>query len=134
MARPAFSISGASVLLPIPVTYLSWLVLSGSVDDQVSSEVLTWLWIPALAMMDLAIASTALHLLVSDLSRSSAAPAPLLLVVMVWPFLELTDALSYIIDNGMTWGLSMHEPLVTCIVASLLSALVWISAVLIPDY
>ena len=134
MARPAFSISGASILLPIPVTYLSWLVLSGSVDEPVSSEVLTWLWIPALAMMDLAIASTALHLLVSDLSRSSAAPAPLLLVVMVWPFLELTDALSSIIDNGMTWGLSIHEPLVTCIVASLLSALVWLSAVLIPDY
>ncbi len=134
MARPAFSISGASILLPIPVTYLSWLVLSGSVDEQVSSEVLTWLWIPALAMMDLAIASTALHLLVSDLSRSSAAPAPLLLIVMVWPFLELTDALSSIIDSGMTWGLSIHEPLVTCIVASLLSALVWLSAVLIPDY
>ena len=134
MARPAFSISGASIVLPIPVTYLSWLVLSGSVDGQVSSEVLTWLWIPALAMVDLAIASTALHLLVSDLSRSSAAPAPLLLVVMVWPFLELTDALSSIIDNGMTWGLSIHDPLVTCIVASLLSALVWLSAVLIPDY
>ena len=134
MARPAFSISGASVLLPIPVTYISWYVLSGSVDGQVSSEVLAWLWIPALAMVDLAIASTALHLLVSDLSRSSAAPAPLLLVVMVWPFLELTDALSSIIDNGMTWGLSIHDPLVTCIVASLISALVWLSAVLIPDY
>jgi hypothetical protein len=55
-------------------------------------------------------------------------------VVMVWPFLELTDALSSIIDNGMTWDLSIHNPLVTCIVASLLSALVWLSAVLIPDY
>ena len=134
MARPAFSITGASLILPIPVTYLSWFVLSGSVDAQVSSEVLAWLWIPALAMMDLAIASTALHLLVSDLSRSSAAPAPLLLVVMVWPFLELTDALSSIIDNGMTWGTSIHEPLVTCIVASVISALVWLSAILIPDY
>ena len=134
MARPAFSITGASIILPIPVTYLSWFVLSGSVDSQVSSEVLVWLWIPALAMMDLAIGSTALHLLVSDLSRSSAAPAPLLLVVMVWPFLELTDALSSIIDNGMTWGTSIHEPLVTCIVASVISALVWLSAILIPDY
>ena len=134
MARPAFTITGASMILPIPVTYLSWFVLSGSVDDQVSSEVLRWLWIPALAMVDLAIASTALHLLVSNLSRSSAAPAPLLLVVMVWPFLELTDALSSIIDNGMSWGLSIHEPLVTCIVASIISALVWLSAVMIPDY
>jgi len=134
MARPAFSISAASILLPIPITYLSWFILSGSVDDQVSSEVMMWLWIPALAMTDLAIASTALHLLVSDLSRSSVAPAPLLLVIMVWPFLELTDALSSIIDDGMTWGLSIHEPLVTCIVASLISALVWLAAVLIPDY
>jgi hypothetical protein len=134
MARPAFTITGASILLPIPVTYLSWFVLSGSVDDQVSSEVILWLWIPALAMMDLAIAATALHLLVADLSRSSAAPAPLLLVVLVWPFLELTDALSSIIDEGMTWGLSIHEPLVTCIVASLISALLWLAAVMIPDY
>ena len=134
MARPAFSITGSSILLPIPVTYLSWFVLSGSVDDQVSSEVILWLWIPALVMMDLAIAATALHLLVADLSRSSAAPAPLLLVVLVWPFLELTDALSSIIDEGVTWGLSIHEPLVTCIVASLISALVWLAAVMIPDY
>ncbi|MCH1591406.1 MAG: hypothetical protein L7R66_00260, partial [Candidatus Thalassarchaeaceae archaeon] len=134
MARPAFSISGAAVLLPIPITYLSWFVLSGSVDTEVSSEVLRWLWIPALAMMDLAIAATALHLLVADLSRSSAAPAPLLLVVLVWPFLELIDALSMIIDGGMTWGLSIHEPLVTCIAASLISALVWLAAVMIPDY
>jgi len=134
MARPAFTITGASILLPIPVTYLSWFVLSGSIDDQVSSEVILWLWIPALAMMDLAIAATALHLLVADLSRSSAAPAPLLLVVLVWPFLELTDALSSIIDEGMTWGLSIHEPLVTCIVASLISALLWLAAVMIPDY
>ncbi|HIG33570.1 MAG TPA: ABC transporter ATP-binding protein [Candidatus Poseidoniales archaeon] len=134
MSRPAFSITGASILLPIPVTYLSWFVLSGSVDDQVSSEVILWLWIPALAMMDLAIAATALHLLVADLSRSSAAPVPLLLVVLVWPFLELTDALSSIIDEGMTWGLSIHEPLVNCIVASLISALVWLAAVMIPDY
>lgn len=134
MARPAFSITGASILLPIPLTYLSWFILSGSVDDQVFSEVMMWLWIPAFAMIDLAIAATALHLLVSDLSRSSMAPAPLLLVVLVWPFLELTDALSSIIDDGMTWGLSIHEPLVTCILASLISALVWLAAVLIPDY
>ena len=93
-----------------------------------------WLWIPSLAMLDLAIAATALHLMVSDLSRSAAAPAPLLLVVLIWPFLELTDALSMIIDNGMTFGLSISDPIPTCLVASLISALVWLSAVLIPDY
>ncbi len=134
MARPALSITGASLLLPIPITYLSWMVLSGTFNGGESEDVVLWLWIPALALMDLAIAATALHLLVADLSRSSAAPSPLILVVLVWPFLELTDALSSILDQGMTWGLSIHDPLVTCIVASLISALVWLAAVLIPDY
>ena len=133
MARPALSITAASIIFPVPLTYFSWIILSGSFDEQVSSETILWLWIPAIVMADVAIAATALHLLVSDLSRSSAAPSPLLLVVLVWPFLELTDALSTIIDDGMSWGLSIHDPLVTCIVASLISALVWLSAVLIPD-
>ena len=134
MARPAYSITGASILLPIPITYLSWLVLSGSVDSETSSEVLKWLSVPSLALMDVAIAATALHLLVSDLSRSSAAPVPLLLVVLVWPFLELTAALSTIIDHGMSFGLAINDPIPTCLIASLISALVWLSAVLIPDY
>ena len=134
MARPAYSISGASIFLPIPITYISWFVLSGSVDSEISSEVLKWLWIPSLALLDLAIAATALHILVSDLSRSNAAPAPLLLVVLVWPFLELTDALSSIIDQGMTFGLAINDPIPTCLIASLISALVWLAAILIPDY
>lgn len=134
MARPALSISGASILLPIPITYLSWAVLSGTFNVAESEDVTIWLWIPALALMDLAIAATALHLLVADLSRSSSAPAPLILVVLVWPFLELTDALSSIMDNGMVWSLSIHDPIVSCIVASLISALVWLAAVMIPDY
>ncbi|MBF92809.1 MAG: hypothetical protein CMB78_03440 [Euryarchaeota archaeon] len=134
MARPAFSISGASIFLPIPITYISWFVLSGSVDSEISSEVLKWLWIPSLALLDLAIAATALHLLVSDLSRSNAAPAPLLLVVLIWPFLEMTDALSSIIDQGMTFGLAINDPIPTCLIASLISALVWLAAILIPDY
>jgi len=133
MTRPANSIAGASLLLPIPLTYLSWFVLGGSVDPDVSTEVLKWLWIPALSMLDLAVAATALHLLVSDLSRSSAVPASLLLVVLVWPFLELTDALSMIMDNGMTLSLGLHDPITTCLIASLTSALIWLVAVLIPD-
>ena len=134
MSRPAYSITGASLVLPIPITYLSWIVLSGSVDSEVSSEVLRWLWIPSLALLDLAIAATALHLLVHDLSRSSASPTPLLLLVLVWPFLELTDALSMIIDQGMTFGFEINDPIPTCLIASLISALVWLAAVLIPDY
>ncbi len=134
IARPALSITGASILLPIPITYLSWVVLSGTFNGGEYEDVAIWLWIPALALMDLAIAATALHLLVSDLSRSSSAPAPLILIVLVWPFLELTDALSSIMDNGMSWSLSVHDPVVSCIIASLISALVWLAAVMIPDY
>jgi len=134
MARPAYSISGASMVLPIPLAYLSWAVLAGSVEVETYSEVLVWLWLPALAMLDLAVAATSLHLLVSDLSRSSAAPAPLLLLVLVWPFLELTEALAMIIDGGMSFSLSIHEPIMTCLIASIISALVWLAAVLIPDY
>ena len=134
MARPAYSITAASIILPIPVSYLSWMILSTAVDPETSMEVLKWLWVPSLALLDLAIASTALHIMVADLSRSSAAPASLLLVVLVWPFLELTDALSSIIDNGMTFGLTINDPLPTCLIASLISALVWLTAVIIPDY
>jgi len=134
MARPAYSIGGASIILPIPLVYLSWLVLAGSVDSETSSEVLWWLWLPALSMLDLAVAATSLHLLVSDLSRSSAVPVPLLLVVLVWPFLELTDALATIIDEGMEFSLTLQDPIITCLIASLISALVWLGAVLIPDY
>ena len=79
-------------------------------------------------------AATSLHLLVSDLSRSSAVPAPLLLIVLVWPFLELTDALAAIIDGGMEFSLTLQDPIITCLIASLISALVWLGAVLIPDY
>ena len=134
LARPAVSITGASILLPIPITYLAWAVLSETFDGGEYEDVAIWLWIPALAIMDLAIAATALHLLVSDLSRSSSAPAPLILIVLVWPFLELTDALSSIMENGMTWSLSVHDPVVSCVVASLISASVWLAAVMIPDY
>ena len=95
---------------------------------------LWWIWLPALSMLDLAVAATALHIMVGDLSRASAAPAPLLLVVLVWPFLELTDALSTIIDEGMQFSLEIHNPIVTCLIASLISALVWLGAVLIPEY
>ena len=134
MARPAYSITAASIFLPIPVSYVSWMIMSTAIDSETSMEVLKWLWVPSLALLDLAIASTALHIMVADLSRSSAAPASLLLVVLVWPFLELTEALSFIIDNGMTFGMSIDDPIPTCLIASLISALVWLTAVIIPDY
>jgi len=133
MTRPVNSLAGASLILPIPLTYLSWLVLAGSFDADASSEVLRWLWLPAVAMLDVAIAAAALHLLVADLRRASAAAASLLLLVLVWPFLELSDALAVIMTDGMSFGLGMGDPLVTCLIASLTSALVWAVAVFLPE-
>ena len=133
MFRPALSVTASSIILPIPITYLSWFVLSGSVDEQAYNAVLAWLWLPSLVLIDIAIAATALHLLVADLSRSGASPAPLLLLVLVWPFLQIVDVLAYIIDNGMSFGFELGDPIPSCLIASLISAMVWLAAVTIPD-
>ena len=132
-ARPTYSLIGASILLPLPLTYLSWFVLAGSTDSTSESEILRWLWLPAVVMIDVAVAAAALHLLVADLRRASAAAASLLLLVLVWPFLQLTDALSVIMTDGMSFGLGMGDPLVSCIIASLISILVWAVAIYLPD-
>ena len=50
------------------------------------------------------------HLLVSDLRRVGASAASLLLLVLVWPFLELVDALVMIMNDGMSFGFSLDEP------------------------
>ena len=133
MSRPVLSITASSIILPIPITYLSWFILSGTVEQETHSEVLTWLWLPSLVIMDLAIAATALHLLVADLSRSGASPAPLLLIVLVWPFLQIIDVLAFIIDNGMSLDFGLGDPIPSCIMASLISAMIWLAAVMIPD-
>jgi hypothetical protein len=132
-ARPTYSLIGASILLPLPLTYLSWFVLAGPTDSTSESEILRWLWLPAVVMIDVAVAAAALHLLVADLRRASAAAASLLLLVLVWPFLQLTDALSVIMTDGMSFGLGMGDPLVSCIIASLISILVWAVAIYLPD-
>ena len=133
VARPTYSLIGASILLPLPLTYISWFVLADSSDAASSSQVLRWLWLPAVVMIDVAAAAAALHLLVADLRRASAAAASLLLLVLVWPFLQLTDALSVIMTDGMSFGLGMGDPLVSCIIASLISILVWAVAIYLPD-
>ena len=84
-------------------------------------------------MLDLAIASSALHFLVSDLQRSQASSASLLLIFLVWPFLELSEALSSIMANGMSFSLELGSPLISCLFASLISSLVWLVAVFLPD-
>ena len=132
-ARPTYSLIGAAILLPLPLPYISWFVLADSSDAASSSQVLCWLWLPAVVMIDVAAAAAALHLLVADLRRASAAAASLLLLVLVWPFLQLTDALSVIMTDGMSFGLGMGDPLVSCIIASLISILVWAVAIYLPD-
>ena len=59
--------------------------------------------------------------------------ASLLLVVLVWPFIQVVDALSMILDNGMTWEFSTSSPLMSLIFASVISAMVWAVAIFIPD-
>ena len=134
MSRVANSVCGASLLLPIPLAYLSWFVLVENSSSGFSSEVIVWLWLPALAMIDLAIAATGLHLLVFDLRRANATPSSLLLVTLAWPFLELTDALSTVMTNGMTFELELHNPIITCLIASITSAMIWAAAIFIPEY
>lgn len=134
MARPANSVISASIILPIPLTYVSWFVLSGSIPEETSDEVLRWLWLPAIVIIDVSCAASALHLLVADLRRSSAVAASLLLAVLVWPFLELMDALSAIMTSGMSFDLEIGSPLSSCIIASLTAAMVWAVAVFLPEY
>jgi hypothetical protein len=58
-SRIWFSIMGASFLLPLPIIYLSWYILSGDLDSDVPS----WLWLFALVIIDLSVAASALHLM-----------------------------------------------------------------------
>ena len=134
VSRVVNSICGASLLLPIPLAYLSWFILVDTSSSDISTEVVVWLWLPALVMLDVAIAATGLHLLVSDLRRANATTSSLLLVTLAWPFLELTDALSTIMTNGMILELELHNPVVTCLIASITSAMIWAAAIFIPEY
>ena len=132
-ARQTYSFVGASIILPLPITYLAWIILVDPSEFTNHSEVTRWLWLPALIIIDVAAAAAALHLLVADLRRASAAAASLLLLVLIWPFLQLTDALSLMMSDGMSFGLSIGDPLISCLIASLISAAVWAVAVFLPD-
>jgi len=129
----ASSIIGSSIILPLPLIYISWLILSDRIDYLNNSEILIWLWLPGLVMFSVALAASSLHLLVSDLRRSGASVVSLLLLVLLWPFLQLIDALEMIILNGMSFGYSLDEPLSMIILASLVSLLVWGISVYLPD-
>ena len=49
------------------------------------------------------------------------------------PSVMMTDALSVIMTDGMSFGLGMGEPLMSCVIASLISILVWAVAIYLPD-
>tara|TARA_B110000196_G_scaffold10823_1_gene8961 strand:+ start:131 stop:1546 length:1416 start_codon:yes stop_codon:yes gene_type:complete len=133
MHRISSSIIGASLILPLPLIYISWLILGDTASAETSQDVLESIWIIGLSLIDVAIAASAVHLLVADLHRSNAAAASLLLLVLVWPFIELTDALTIILNDGMTYGLGMEEPFTMILLASLTSLLIWLVAVFLPD-
>ena len=132
--RPISSFLGASMILPIPLTYLSWFILIGNKSDDYSYDALLWLWLPTLSLITVGMASSALHFLVSDLRRSNSSAGSLLLIALIWPFLELSDALSILMTSGMSYSLSMQSPIIGCIIASISSILIWIVVVYLPDY
>ena len=131
--RTLSSIIGSSLLIPLPLMYVSWLVLSDNITILNNSDILTWLWLPGLAMLCVGISASALHLLVSDLRRSGTSAMSLLLLVLVWPFIELTDALDMIIVDGMSFSFSLDEPFSMIILACFVSILVWAVSVYLPD-
>jgi hypothetical protein len=131
--RPVSSIIGSSIILPLPLIYVSWLVLSDNVVFAEEAEIFTWLWLPGLVMFSVAIAASALHLLVSDLRRTGASVVSLLMLILVWPFIELVDALVMIMNDGMSFGFSLDEPLSMIFLSFTVSILVWAISVYLPD-
>ena len=130
--RLSSSIIGSSILLPIPLIYVSWFILSDNLAIA-NDSVVYWLWLPCLVMYLVAIAASSLHLLVSDLRRSGASVVALLLLVLVWPYIELVDSLEMIILNGMSWGFSLDEPIFMMFLAGIISLLVWMVSVYLPE-
>ena len=57
----------------------------------------------------------------------------LLLLVLVWPFIELVDSLEMIILKGMSWGFSLEEPIFMMFLAGIISLLVWMVSVYLPE-
>ena len=130
--RPAASVVGSSWLLPLPLTYLTFVIISiGTLD--VDPDAKFWIWLPALAIIDISVAATGIHLLVASLRRRGAVAASLMMAIMVWPFLMLVDATSLILQDGMSVNLGFDTPLGLIITSSIISACIWASSVLIPS-
>jgi len=132
-SRGWFSIMGVSLILPIPMIYLSWYVIAGDISSTMNSDVMLWLWLFAFVIIDLSVAASALHLMVSDLTRSGAVAGILLQLVLIWPFLQMTSALTSIMSNGISFELALGEPFADIAIAWLTVVLLWAMAVIIPE-
>ena len=132
-SRGWFSIMGVSLVLPLPIIYISWYVIAGDINSTMNSDVLLWLWLFAFVLIDLSVAASALHLMVSDLTRSGAVAGSLLQLVLIWPFLQMTSALTSIMSNGMSFKLALGEPFADIAIAWLTVLFLWAMAVIIPE-
>ena len=130
-SRGWFSIMGISLIMPLPIIYISWFVIAD--DSAMNSDVMLWLWLFALVIIDLSVAASALHLMVSDLTRAGAVAGILLQLVLIWPFLQMTSALTSIMSNGMSFELALGEPIADIAIAWLTVVLLWAMAVIIPE-
>jgi len=132
-SRGWFSIMGVSLILPLPIIYLSWFVIADDSGSAMNSDVMLWLWLFAFIIIDLSVAASALHLMVSGLTRAGAVAGILLQLVLIWPFLQMTSALTSIMSNGMSFELSLGEPIADIAIAWLTVVLLWAMAVIIPE-
>ena len=132
-SRGWFSIMGVSLIIPLPIIYVSWYVIAGDISSTMNSDVMLWLWLFAFVIIDLSVAASALHLMVSDLTRSGAVAGILLQLVLIWPFLQMTSALTSIMSNGMSFELALGEPIADIAIAWLTVVLLWAMAVIIPE-
>jgi len=53
--------------------------------------------------------------------------------VLIWPFLQLTSALTSIMSDGMNFQLALGEPIADIVIAWLTVVLLWVMAVIIPE-
>tara|TARA_Y100001954_G_C15545314_1_gene471074 strand:+ start:393 stop:719 length:327 start_codon:yes stop_codon:yes gene_type:complete len=100
---------------------------------QIDQSAQYWLWLPALALIDIGIAATAIQMLVSGLERSGAVAVSLMMIILIWPFMMTLEATALLLEEGFQYNLGFDTPLGLIILSSLISAGVWLSAVVIPD-
>ena len=68
----------------IDVSFFHLALSNGSSD--IDSSAYAWLWLPALSMLDIGAAATAIHMLVSGFERSTAVAASLMMAILIGHF------------------------------------------------